>query len=114
MQQVVDLQNDAAFQSLEVAVLSIAFDSAEEQAAGAAELGITDVPLLVDADHRVSEAYNVLQWAIRTGEPGHTFILVDTEGKIAWIRDYGAAENGGLMYVPVADLSAQISAALGS
>ncbi len=107
-----DLQNDAAFQSLGVAVLSIAFDSAEEQSAAAAELGITDVPLLVDADHRVSEAYQVLQWAVRTGEPGHTFILVDEEGKLAWIRDYGAAENGGQMYVPVAELSEQISAAL--
>lgn len=112
MQQVVDLQNDPGFQSLGVEVLSIAFDSAEEQAQGAVEFGVTDVPLLVDADHAVSEAYDVLQWAVRTGEPGHTFILVDADGKIAWVRDYGAAENGGLMYVPVNELGAQIAESL--
>jgi len=70
--------------------------------------------MLVDADRSVSEAYDVLQWAVGTGEPGHTFILVDSEGKIAWIRDYGAPENGGMMYVPVAELTAQISQSLGN
>ena len=54
----------------------------------------------------------MLQWAVRTGEPGHTFVLVDGEGKIAWIRDYGAPENGGTMYVPPGDLTWQIAAAL--
>ena len=73
------------------------------------EYGITDVPMLVDADHTVSEAYDVLQWAVGTGEPGHTFILVDTDGKIAWIQDYGAPENGGSMYVPVEELTAEVS-----
>jgi hypothetical protein len=69
--------------------------------------------MLVDADRSVSETYDVLQWAIGTGEPGHTFILVDADGKIAWIRDYGAPENGGVMYVPVAELTSQISQSLG-
>ena len=64
--------------------------------------------MLVDADHSVSEAYDVLQWAVGTGEPGHTFILVGAKGKIAWIRDYGAPENGGLMYVPVDELTREV------
>jgi hypothetical protein len=68
--------------------------------------------MLVDADGSVSELYNVLQWAVGTGEPGHTFILVDEDGKIAWVRDYGAPENGGVMYVPVAELTAQINQSL--
>jgi peroxiredoxin len=114
MQQVVDLQNDLDFQSLGVAVLSIAFDPAAEQAAGAEQFGITTVPMLVDGDHRVSERYGVLQWAVRSGEPGHTFILVDASGHIAWIRDYGAPQNGGQMYVPVAELASQIAASLNS
>ena len=62
----------------------------------------------------VSETYDVLQWAVGTGEPGHTFILVDSDGKIAWIRDYGAPENGGVMYVPVGELTAQIRENLGN
>lgn len=68
--------------------------------------------MLVDNDHAVSETYKVLQWAVGTGEPGHTFILVDAEGEIAWIRDYGAPENGGLMYVPVDELTKKISNSL--
>ncbi len=107
-----DLQNSPAIADLGVQVLSIAFDSAAEQAALARESGIT-VPMLVDADGAVSRAYDVLQWAAGTGEPGHTFILVNAEGAITWIRDYGAPENGGLMYVEVPELTAQIAAALG-
>jgi hypothetical protein len=68
----------------------------------------------VDADSSVSAAYDVLKWAIGSGEPGHTFILVDADGKIAWIRDYGAPDLADrTMYVPPADLIAQIRTALG-
>ena len=94
-----------------MAILSIAFDSAEQQAAVKQEYGIA-APMLVDADKQVSTRYDVLQWAVATGEPGHTFVLVDGEGRIAWMRDYGAPENGGTMYVPVNDLTQQIAAAL--
>jgi len=96
-----------------VAILSIAFDTAEQQAAVKQEYGIA-APMLVDADKQVSTQYGVLQWAVGTGEPGHTFVLVDGAGKIAWIRDYGAPENGGTMYVPVNDLTEQVAAALRS
>lgn len=112
MQQIVDLQNDPDFQALNVDILSIAFDSPEILAQSADEFGISTVPLLTDADHLVSESYDVLQWAVATGEPGHTFVLVDENGEIAWIRDYGAPQNGGTMYVPVFDLAFQVGAAL--
>jgi peroxiredoxin len=114
MQQIVDLQNDPAFQGLGVELVSIAFDSPTELSQGAAQFGISSIPLLTDTNQQVSEEYGVLQWAVGTGEPGHTFILVDGNGKVVWIRDYGAPENGGLMYVPVPDLIAQVSAHLGS
>jgi peroxiredoxin len=94
-------------------LVSIAFDSLLELAAGADQFGITDVPLASDSDGRISAAYDVLQWAMRNGEPGHTFILVDQEGKIAWIQDYGAPENGGVMYVPPLELVTKIKTALG-
>ena len=45
-------------------------------------------------------------------EPGHTFILVDKTGRIAWIRDYGSPEHGGLMYVSPAMLVLVIRAQL--
>lgn len=102
------MQNDPDFQALDVAILSIAFDLQNEQDASKLEFGIT-APMLVDSDHSISETYDVLQWAVGTGEPGHTFILVDDTGKIAWIQDYGAPENGGRMYVPVDELTMKIS-----
>ncbi len=54
----------------------------------------------------------MLRWAVGTGEPGHTFVLVDEEGEVDWIRDYGAPENGGVMYVPVAELVEKIQSHL--
>lgn len=107
------MQSDADFQALNIGFVSIAFDSAEEQAAAQVEYGITDVPLLIDAEGNVSRAYDVLKWAIANGEPGHTFILVNTDGTVSWIRDYGAPDlPDRTMYVPIPDLVSQIEAAL--
>ncbi len=112
MQQIVDLQNDPGFQALDVGIVSIAFDTPDEQAAGVTQFGIQGVPMTTDSDEKVSEAYDVMQWAVGTGEPGHTFVLVDEDGTVAWIRDYGAPVNGGLMYVPPQELVQQIRASL--
>jgi peroxiredoxin len=105
MQQIVDLQNSAEFQNLNVQVISIARDSVAEMAPEAASLGITTVPVLSDPDLKVSAAYDVLQWAIENGEPSHTFVLVDGNGKIAWVKDYGAPDNPNrTMYVEIDEL----------
>lgn len=105
MQQIVDLENSSEFQALDVALVSIARDSIDELAGSANEYGIKVTPLLSDADLDTSADYNVLQWAVASGEPGHTFILVDQEGEIAWIKDYGAPDNPDrTMYVPIDEL----------
>jgi peroxiredoxin len=105
MTQIVDLQNSSDFQSLNVQVISIARDSITEMAPEAQSLGITSIPVLSDPNLKVSESYDVLQWAIENGEPSHTFILVDGVGKIAWIKDYGAPDNPNrTMYVEVDEL----------
>jgi peroxiredoxin len=113
MQQVVDLQEDGAFQSLGVQLLSIAVDPPEAWRSEAKPLGITE-PLLSDEGNRVAQRFGVMRWMMATGEPGHTFVLVDMRGNVTWIRDYGAPENGGLMYVPPDELVPEISMALGS
>lgn len=100
MQQVVDLDGSQEFQSLGVSLVSITIDTLPQLAAAAREFG-TRSPLLSDEERTVSEAYGVLQWAMSSGEPGHTFVLVGKDGKVRWIRDYGAPENGGFMYVAV-------------
>ncbi len=68
--------------------------------------------MLIDTGAVVSTAYDVMQWASGTGEPGHTFVLVDQFGHLAWLRDYGAADNGGSMYVPVNELVAAVNQSL--
>jgi peroxiredoxin len=94
---------------MEVELLSVAPDSPNNWRDAAADY---DIPrgaiLLSDEGNRVAEAYDVMQWQAATGEPGHTFILVGEDGKITWIRDYGAPENGGLMYVMPDELIPQI------
>lgn len=112
MQQVVDLQEDSAFQDLNVALLSISPDSLDSWRSEADQLGIT-LPVLSDANNRVANAYRVMQWAMPTGEPGHTFVLVDKDGKVRWLQDYGAPEHGGLMYVVPGELVKEVRAQLG-
>lgn len=98
---------------MNVGLVSIAFDSQEELAQAKTDYGIVDVPLLTDTNRDVSEAYDVLKWAVGSGEPGHTFILVDADGEIAWIRDYGSPSLANpTMYVEPAELVSQISEAL--
>ena len=109
MEQIVDLENDPAFQELNVALVSIALDPLAELQAGRQEFGITSTPLLSDADKSVSQAYDVLKWAIPSGEPGHTFILVNRDGEVVWIKDFGAPDNPNrTMYVPIEELVREI------
>ena len=106
MQQIVDLQNSSVFQSLNVQVISIARDSIQEMAPEVQSLGIKSIPVLSDPDLVVSEEYDVLQWAIANGEPSHTFVLVDGDGVIRWVKDYGAPDNPNrTMYVEVSELT---------
>ena len=104
MEQVVDLQNSENFKALGIEIVSIARDSAEEQAPAAQQLGII-IPMLVDANGQVTMDYDVMKYAMANGEPSHTFVLVDANGNIIWLKDYGAPDNPNrTMYVDVMEL----------
>jgi peroxiredoxin len=107
MQQVVDLQKSERFEQLGVELLSISPDTVEDWESQAADFGI-ETPVLSDVDNRVANAYGVMRWGMPTGEPGHTFVLVDARGRVKWIKDYGAPENGGVMYVDPGELVPEI------
>lgn len=98
---------------MDVALVSIATDPLSQLALAASQSAVRS-PLLHDESSSVSRAYNVLQWAMPNGEPGHTFVLVGKDGRVKWIRDYGARQNGGLMYVPVDTLTKEIEQRLPS
>ena len=100
MLQVVDLQKSENFQALGVELLSIAPDPVESWRDDGEQYGIRDFGnVLSDEDNRVANRYDVMRWQAPTGEPGHTFVLVDESGTVTWVRDFGAPDNGGLMYV---------------
>jgi alkyl hydroperoxide reductase subunit AhpC len=106
---VVDLQKDRDFQRLGVELLSIAQDPADAWREDGRELGIRNFDtVLTDAENKVATSYGVMRWAVG-GEPGHTFVLVDESGEIAWLQDYGAMENGGVMYVLPHEIVRQVS-----
>ena len=44
----------------------------------------------------------------RIRPPANTFFLVGDEGEIAWLRDYGAPEHGGAMYVATDEITSQL------
>jgi peroxiredoxin len=113
----VDLQESSRFESLGVELLSISPDHSDSWLQIQMEYGV-ETPLLSDARNGIASRYGVMRWRIpptapiETAEPGHTFVLVDERGRVAWVRDYGAQENGGLMYVPPEDLLPPIQRAL--
>ena len=107
MQQVVDLQGDQSFEDLGVQLLAISPDPVDAWRDDGGPLGIT-VPMLSDPGNTVWMKYGTPSWMMATGEPGHTFFLVGSDGEIAWLHDYGAREHGGAMYVPPDEISAQI------
>lgn len=112
-----DLQESTKFESLGVELLSISPDHPDSWRDVQIEYGL-ETPLLSDTRNGTASRYGVMRWRvppmapIETAEPGHTFVLVDERGRVAWVRDYGAQENGGLMYVPPDDLLPPIRRAL--
>ena len=108
-----DLQGDQRFEGLGIALLSISPDHPESWKQVEEEFGL-ETPLLSDPKNGIASTYGVMRWRIpphapvESAEPGHTFVLVDQAGRIAWIRDYGAQENGGLMYVRPEELLEEI------
>lgn len=108
------MQNSEDFEALDVEIVSIARDPANEQASAAQELGI-NTPMLVDTDGQVTIAYDVMKYAMANGEPSHTFVLVNANGVIVWVKDYGAPDNPNrTMYVEINELYREVKNALES
>jgi peroxiredoxin len=60
--------------------------------------------VLSDPNLTVSKSYDANKYGMMgTSRDGHTFIVVDSDGKIKWRADYGGAPKY-TMYVPVDDL----------
>jgi peroxiredoxin len=103
--QMADIEHNAAeFKSLDVRVLPIVMNTAEQIRADMAANGV-QTPFLLD-DGTVSRAYGTLGKGMHAGLPGHSFILIDEAGMQRWYGDYPS------MYLSSADLGKQIRAHL--
>jgi peroxiredoxin len=95
-------QNAAQFTALDVRVLPIVMNTAEQIRADMAADGVK-TPFLID-DGTVSRAYGTLGKGMHAGLPGHSFILIDANGMQRWYGDYPS------MYLSSADLIKEIRA----
>jgi alkyl hydroperoxide reductase subunit AhpC len=106
---VVDLQKDKDFQDLGVELLSISPDPADAWRTEGRDMGIRHFDtVLTDPENKVATSYGVMRWAMGS-EPGHTFVLVNESGEVAWLQDYGAMENGGRMYIVPQEVVREVS-----
>ena len=76
----------AAFQKLDVTVLPIVMNTREQITADMTANGVT-TPFLLD-DGTVSEAYGTLGKGMHAGLPGHSFVLIDRQGRQRWYGEY--------------------------
>ena len=76
----------AAFAEENVTVLPIVMNTKEQITADMAANGVK-TPFLLD-DGTVSDAYGTIGNGMHAGLPGHSFVLIDTEGKQRWYGEY--------------------------
>lgn len=76
----------AAFEKLGVTVLPIVMNTREQITADMTASGVT-TPFLLD-DGTVSEAYGTLGKGMHAGLPGHSFVLIDRQGRQRWYGEY--------------------------
>lgn len=80
-------QNATKLSADELTVLPIVVNPADQVRSVLDRFGLR-TPFLIDADKSVSDAYDVLGTGMHENLPGHSFILVDGSGRIAWRGDY--------------------------
>lgn len=91
------------FQALDTELITITVDPLNAVTKNAKRFGIT-LPVLADENLKVSSNYDVLEDSMHPGErPGHTFVLVDKNGKVVWRKAYFLASGSTLMTMRMSD-----------
>lgn len=98
--------NQAAFDKANIVVLPIVMNTKEQIVADMAANGVT-TPFLLD-DGTVSKEYGTLGKGMHAGLPGHSFVLIDTQGVQRWYGEYPS------MWLAPKDLLAEASKHLAS
>lgn len=104
--QVTDIEQHAAdFAKLDVTVLPIVMNSAEQIRPDMAAANVKTA-FLIDSLGNVSRSYDVLGKGMHSDMPGHGFVLIDAKGMQRWYGEYPS------MYLSSADLVKQIKSHL--
>ena len=101
----IEAQQDA-FDAANITVLPIVMNTKDQITADMAANNVT-TPFLLD-DGTVSTAYGTIGRGMHAGLPGHSFVVIDTEGMQRWYGEYPS------MWLDPADLLAKAQAALSS
>lgn len=119
MQQIPELDKYSAdFSKLNVKVLSVTMDSVSSSKEAMGRYGIQS-PILSYFSAQTEKDYDLTPYSMGMGRrAGHTFVLVNEEGKILWRKDYwpgvGMSVPGGTMSVSGQEVIQQVTLALGA
>lgn len=101
--QLADIEaSSSTFDRLGVKVVPIMVNPASDVVPAAASFGIR-TPIALDTTKAISSEYGVLGTGMHAGLPGHSFVLVDATGTIAW------AQNFPSMYVSSGELARDVA-----
>lgn len=90
-------------------VVSISSDRTEHLALKSSDMGLS-TPVLADPELEVIRAYDANSYGMMGGShAGHSFLLVDPEGTIAWRADYGGAPDY-TMFLPTEAMLSDLTA----
>lgn len=119
IQQIPELEKSMdEFDKLNIQVLAISgVDSIDELKQSLDRFGIKKIPLLSYTNARTEKDYNLLPHSMAMGRrAGHTFVLVGTDGKILWRKDYwpdyGMMTSRGTMFVNSPEIVGEVKKAL--
>lgn len=118
MQQMPDLEKyRQQFLDMNVAPLYIALDNPDQMKTAIEKYNL-QTPVLSYQNARTEVDYNLTKYSMGMGRrAGHTFVLIGTDGKIIWRKDYwpnyGMDVPGGLMFVNGSDIMTAVKQALG-
>lgn len=119
MQQVPELEKSLdEFEKLNIEVLAISgVDNVDQLKQSLGRFGIKKIPLLSYTPANTEVDYDLTRFSMGMGRrAGHTFILVDKNGKIVWRKDYWPARGhmvaGGTMFVEAKEIVGEVNNAL--